>query len=105
MATAIAAQEPHLTPTQLLSLDPHQFRRWLEKNDFMSISSGLPVDLELKPRDLIESIFDDGPTGLKAILQDEVIEGAAVKLIIIARLRSKFSQAADLRRPVRAPSP
>ena len=105
MAAAIAAQEPHLTPTQFLGLDPHQFRRWLEENDLMTISSGLPVDSELKPSDLLESTFDDGPTGPKAILQDEVIEGAAVKLIIVARLRSKFSQAADLRCPESAPSP
>jgi hypothetical protein len=83
MAAAIAAQEPHLTPTQFLGLDPHQFRRWLEENYLMSISSGLPVDSELKPSDLLESTFDDGPTGPKAILQDEVIEGAAVKLINI----------------------
>jgi hypothetical protein len=105
MATAIAAQEPHLTPTQFLSLDPHQFRCWLEENDLMTISSVLPTNSELKPSDLLEIIFDDGPTGLKAILQDEVIEGTAVKLIIVARLRSKFSKAADLRRPVDAPSP
>jgi hypothetical protein len=71
----------------------------------MTISSGQPVDSELKPSDLLESIFDDGPTCLKATLQGEVIEGAAVKLIIVARLRSKFSQAADLRRPESAPSP
>ena len=33
----------------------------------------LPTDSELKPSDLLEITFDDGPTGLKAILQDEVI--------------------------------
>ena len=60
----------------------------------------LPDTSELKPSDLMGSIFDVGPTGLEAILADE-FEGAAVKLVMAVRLRDIFAKAAGLRCPGR----
>jgi hypothetical protein len=99
MITPIAmapAERLLLTAGEFRALGPPSFRRWLKENDLSLLEAILPAESQLKPSDLVEIIYDDGPEGFKATIQDEV--GAPpVKLSTISRLRKAFAEAAKIR--------
>ena len=76
-----------------------EFRRWLIQNELQAVESLIPIDSDNKPSDLLHSLLDDGPTGLKAIIQDEVGVGVVVKLVLTVRLRNKMVESGNLVRP------
>ena len=78
--------------------DHGQFCVWLRENDLETLAAQLSESRsDLRPCDLEKNVFDDGPSGLKAIIEDEV--GATVKLSIIVRLRNKLAEVLNLRLP------
>ncbi|KAJ1450730.1 hypothetical protein M885DRAFT_570817, partial [Pelagophyceae sp. CCMP2097] len=89
-----------LTPSQFLSLDHASFRLWLNDNDLKGFEAMLPQSSDLKPADLHKRVFDTGPLGLSAILEDEV--GASIRLSMFARIQQHFASAANSKSPAGA---
>ena len=95
------SQGQQLEPRKNLREQNHaEFRFWLIQNDLQAVENLIPIDSDLKPSDLLPSLFDDGPTtGFKAIIQDAVGAGVVVKLNLIMRLRNALAESAKLVRP------
>ena len=80
-------------------LDHDQFCSWLRQNDLDVLEKLIRDGSDVKPSDLLPSLFDDGPLGFRAIIEDEIGAGISVKLTLIMRLRNAMAVAANLERP------
>lgn len=79
------------TPIKTTGMDKNEFRGWLQAIGLEEFEKQLPSESDLKQSDLIAVINDDGPFGLKAVLQEELGSMGVVKLLDITRLRSSLA--------------